>query len=147
MKRSLILILFGIIASTTSLSSDRKHGSVGQKGNQSVDDMESGVSWAKHVLQGFNMRIWLSNQIAFGVEAWDPDFVPPGDCGVGIGLEYPAGSCVEHMYGGGPWIGGLIDGVRRVDESYNGDDARHEFEPERTDTARDRIWFTHAGSE
>jgi type IX secretion system substrate protein len=152
MKRSLILILLSIIASAASLSADKKRGVVGVKGNRSVDNTEFGVSWAKHVHQGFNMRIWLSNQIAFGLEAWDPDFsswsqVPPGHCSVGIGLEYPVGSCFEHMFGGGPWIGGLINGVRRVDESYNGDDARHEFEPERTDTARDRIWYTHAGTE
>src|ERR1041385_7514525 len=152
MKRRLLYLFLFLLLAGAAVPKDRK-GITGIKGTRSIDETEAGVSWAKHVLQGFNMRIWLTNQIAFGLEAWDPGVsnasqVPPGDCGdVGIGLEYPVGGCVEHMFGGGPWIGGLVDGVRRVDESYNGDDARHEFMPERTDTARDRIWYTHAGSE
>ncbi|HYQ85803.1 MAG TPA: fibronectin type III domain-containing protein [Bacteroidota bacterium] len=102
-----------------------------------------GVSWAKHALQGFNMKLWMSNQIALGIQAWDPYPVPPGNCGFpGIGLEYPAGSCIEHLYGAGPWIGAIVNGVRRVTEGYNGDDARKEFLPERQDTARDRFWET-----
>ncbi len=107
-----------------------------------------GVSWAKHALQGYSMKLWLSNNMALGLEAGVFAQVPPTDCGgIGIGLEYPVGGCIEHLYGAGPWIGGIVDGVRRVDEAYNGDDGRHEFEPERKDTSRDKIWHTHLGSE
>ncbi len=153
MKRSLIWMFVLVFLVAAASAKDRKKVGGVVKGANEIDDTEIGVSWAKHILQGFNMRIWLTNQIAFGLEAWDPNFspasqVPPGDCGdIGIGLEYPVGGCVEHMFGGGPWIGGLVNGVRRVDESYNGDDARHEFEPERKDTARDKIWHTYAGTE
>src|SRR5437879_1385881 len=108
----------------------------------------SGVSWAKHALQGYNMKLWISNQMKLGLAAWDPLPVPPGDCGdQGIGLEYPVGKCIEHLFGAGPWIGGIVKGVRRVDEGYNGDDGRSEFLPQRQDTARDRIWHTHTGLE
>jgi len=94
------------------------------------------------------MKLWISNQLKLGVSSWDPFSVPPGDCEYGgIGLEYPAGSCIEHLYGAGPWIGGIVNGVRRVDEGYNGDDGSSEFLPERQDTARDRIWHTHSGLE
>ena len=149
MKRCSLSICLIVLLAGWVLAADKKHGGPGGKGIESPSGTESGVTWAKHVLQGYNMRIWLSNQIAFGLEAWDPLAVPPsGNCGeTGIGLEYPVGGCVEHMYGGGPWIGGLVDGSRRADEGYNGDDARHEFLPERQDTARDKIWHTHAGLE
>jgi len=36
----------------------------------------SGVPWAKHAQQGFNMRLWMSNQIALGIQAWSPYSVP-----------------------------------------------------------------------
>jgi len=148
MKSSLLCLFVTLCITGPAQSADKKHGA-GGKGILSPDNTEIGVSWAKHALQGYNMRIWLSNQIAFGIQAWDPFAVPPsGNCGeTGIGLEYPVGGCVEHMYGGGPWIGGIVDGVRRADEGYNGDDARKEFLPERQDTARDKIWHTHAGLE
>src|SRR5437016_3043819 len=126
MKRSLIWVLASLLIFAAAASKEKRKSGVGGKGVESIDNTEAGASWAKHILQGFNMRIWLTNQIAFGLEAWDPAFspasqVPPGDCGdIGIGLEYPVGGCVEHMFGGGPWIGGLVNGVRRVDESYNG---------------------------
>lgn len=112
-----------------------------------------GVSWAKKIKQGFTMRLFMSNQLTMGQAAWLPSAPPRGDCnggaGVGeIGLEYPVGSglCLEHLYGAGPMIGGLVYDpatgtyVRRVSEGYNGTDSRTEFYPEIQDTARDRIW-------
>ncbi|HZY09911.1 MAG TPA: hypothetical protein VFF29_02050 [Bacteroidota bacterium] len=102
------------------------------------------VLWAKHFKQGYNMRVWLSNQLAMGIEAWDGS-PPIEDCGTaGIGLEYPLGSCGEHLYGAGPWISGTIDGVRRATEGYNGDNANKYFLPERKDSLRDRFWITRA---
>ncbi len=81
-----------------------------------------------------------------------------GDCnggaGIGeIGLEYPVGSgtCVEHLYGAGPMIGGLVldpaTGLYtpRVSEGFNGADGRTEFYPELPDTARDKIWRSVKG--
>src|SRR5258706_10758035 len=62
------------------------------------------VAWAKKVQQGFNMKVWLSNQIAMGIEAWDPSNVPKDDCAdPGIGMQYPVGSCVEHLFGAAPF--------------------------------------------
>jgi hypothetical protein len=137
----------------TALTNATRAASQATLGPKQVNSTTFGVSWAKHALQGFNMKVWLSNQMTLGSLAWDPGFsastqVPPSDCGdIGLGLEYPVGSCIDHLSGAGPWIGGKIDGVRHVDEGYNGDDARHEFEPERWDTARDHIWHTHTGVE
>ncbi|HYQ86529.1 MAG TPA: hypothetical protein VES59_04735, partial [Bacteroidota bacterium] len=149
MNRPLLLLVLTMLFLRPVQPADKNNRGSGGKARQSSDINADGVSWAKHVLQGYNMRIWLSNQIAFGIEAWSPLPVPPsGNCGpTGIGLEYPLGGCVEHMFGGGPWIGGIIDGKRRVDETYNGDDARHEIVPALRDTARDKIWHTHTGIE
>jgi hypothetical protein len=109
----------------------------------------AGAIWAKKVLQGYSMKVWLSNQMTMGEEAWDPYLPPLNGCSPtqGLGMEYPVGQCIEHLYGAGPVIGGLIDGVRRVSEAYNGDDAHKEFLPEKQDTTRDKIWLTNAGTE
>ncbi len=107
----------------------------------------SSATWAKKVLQGYSLKVWLSNQMTIGIQAWDPYPVPPTGCSVGVGMEYPAGSCVEHLYGAGPWFGGLVNGVRHVDQGYNGDNGLKEFLPEEKDTARDKIWRTNSGPE
>ncbi len=111
---------------------------VGQKIRPRSSD-QTAVPYAKQVQQGFSMRIWLSNQMAMGEQAWDTDqfqFFPY------VGLEYPAGSNIEHLYAAGPWVGGIVNGVRRVSEGYNGDDASKYFLPDRLHPLRDRIWFT-----
>jgi hypothetical protein len=98
------------------------------------------VAFAEKIKQGFNMRVWLSNQMAMGMQAWDAgsaDDIPDG-----FGLEYPTNSGVEHLYGAGPRIGGLVDGVPRVDEGYNGSDARKEFLPEYQHLRREHFWQT-----
>jgi hypothetical protein len=115
--------------------------SSGEKGQRSADQALTGVTWAKHIKQGFSMKVWLSNQMALGIEAWDPNPVPVENCGVGIGLEYPIGACIEHIFGAGPLIAGIVNGTRRV-PTYNRT-MSHELVPERKDTARDRIWYTH----
>ncbi len=118
-------------------------------------EKQARVSWAKKVLQGFTMELWISNQLSMGQAAWNP-FNPPivNDCerfGGGLGLVYPVGSptCIEHLFGAGPMIGGLVlipatgTYVRRVSEGFNGTDSRSEFFTEIKDTARDKIWKTN----
>ncbi|MBI3765024.1 MAG: hypothetical protein HY277_00795 [Ignavibacteriales bacterium] len=99
-------------------------------------------NFAQRIKQGFNMRVWLSNQMAMGLQAWDGGSEATPD---GYGLEYPAGSGVEHLYGAGPWIGGIVDGVRRVSEGYNGDNAEKEILLERSHPLRDHFWRTGIG--
>lgn len=101
------------------------------------------VTFAQRIIQGFSMRVWLSNQMVMGSQAWDTD---PNRTPDGYGLEYPAGSGLEHLYGAAPWIGGIIDGVRHVTEGYNGDDARKEFVPEYSHLPREHFWHTSVGN-
>jgi hypothetical protein len=97
-------------------------------------------SWAEKVKQGFNMRVWLSNQMAMGMQAWDAN--SESDIPDGFGLEYPTNSGVEHLFGAGPRIGGIVNGVIRVTEGYNGWDARKEILGEMNHTLRDKFYRT-----
>ncbi len=92
----------------------------------------SAVNWAKRYLQGFNMKMWMTNQLKAGI-----DVAPSLN---EIGLEYPAGSKNEHLYVGGPVIGGIVNGTKRVTAAWWF--AQEEFVPEVKDTARERFWIT-----
>ena len=110
----------------------------GQKtGPRSTDKVA--VAYAKRVNQGFSMKIWLSNQMTMGLQAWDVGSGPDIRFGPAFGLEYPAGSEIEHLYGAGPWVGGLINGVRHVTEGYNGDSGEKFFLPDTRHPLRQAI--------
>ncbi len=140
MMRSGLLMALALGLASNVYSIENSKG-----GDRSISKTTAGVSWAKRVKQGFSMQVWLSNQIAMGIEAWGDagTDVPVEDCGVGIGLEYPAGAgtCIEHLFGAGPMIGGLVNGKRRVSQSYAESGNQH-FAPLRKDTLRDKIWYT-----
>ena len=115
----------------------------GESGDKSrYQPAKTAVNYAKRALQGFDMRVWISNQMTMGLQAWD------AQTGAGIplephfGLEYPAGSGIEHLYGGGPWIGGKIDRTRHVTEGYNGNSGEKYFRPDPAHPLRERIWQT-----
>jgi len=134
MKRLLVVFIFvfifpGILISSTPTKKDRKTNKVT-------------VNFAQRIVQGFNMRIWLSNQMTMGLEAWDAANGSMIPVEPHFGMEYPAGSGVEHLYGAGPRIGGKIDGIIHVDEGYNGQDARKEFMPEYKHLPREVFWRT-----
>jgi hypothetical protein len=53
---------------------------------------------------GFSMRLWMDNRGVFGIQARPGGY--PNDS---LGCEYPIGSNVEHIFGGGMWVGSLFD--------------------------------------
>lgn len=61
---------------------------------------------------GFSMRMWINNVGAMGRVAVPPFRPTPGPPLDSLGLEYPIGQPVEHLFGGGLWIGGLLDTAR-----------------------------------
>lgn len=130
MKRIIIILLLTIGLFSILQSSTKKKSSTLSK---------TTVNWAQRIKQGFNMRVWLSNQMTMGLQAWDGDASRVPD---GFGLEYPAGSGVEHVYGAGPRIGGIVDDAIRVSEGYNGWDARKEILPEFSHRPREHFWQT-----
>ncbi len=56
------------------------------------------------LLFGFNMRVWMGNRSCMGINYLGTSGTPTG-----FGLEYPAGSSIEHLFGAGPWVGALVD--------------------------------------
>jgi hypothetical protein len=61
----------------------------------------------RHLKQGYTMRLKMDNRGSFGRVAYPGGTgnLPPDS----IGLEFPVGSLIEHMYGGGIWIAALVD--------------------------------------
>ncbi|MER3524028.1 MAG: hypothetical protein C4326_08155 [Ignavibacteria bacterium] len=61
----------------------------------------------RHLKQGYSMRLKMDNRGSFGRVAY------PGGTGNlpadSMGLEFPIGSHIEHMYGGGIWIAAKVD--------------------------------------
>ena len=103
------------------------------------------ASWAKRYKQGCSMKVWLNNALSMGYSAWLSPWsysVPPSEpCShLGIGMDYPDGGCIEHVFGAAPFIGGIVDGVRRVSAADY--EWWLEFLPEPRDSMRDRIWRT-----
>jgi hypothetical protein len=59
----------------------------------------------RHAKQGFKMKLKLDNRGEFGYVAYPGSNVSRDS----IGLEYPVGRRIEHIYGGGVWVAGLVD--------------------------------------
>ncbi len=120
--------------------------SIPQSKNDQKSVQNTNVNWAQRALQGYNMRVWISNQIKMGLQAWDcgsQDCIPVEPH---MGLEYPAGSGVEHLYGLGIRIGGKVNGAIHVSVGYDGSDARSEFYPSYYHLPRWRFWQTSVNS-
>ena len=60
------------------------------------------VEWKK---QGFSINMWMDNKGFFGIQGFQEGNGPNDS----LGLEYPVGTNVEHLYGGGIWVGGFLD--------------------------------------
>jgi hypothetical protein len=134
MKRILLIVLFLFIPLGISIC-------IAQVDKSKKNDKISS-SFSERRIQGFNMRIWLSNQISMGLQAWDVGSGDQSPVDPHFGMEYPAGSGVEHIYGAGPRLGGKVDGVIHVDEGYNLGNAKKEFQPEYRHLPREHFWQT-----
>ena len=75
-----------------------------KKPSDQTELSKSAVSQDHGILQGFDMRVWMSNRGCMGL-----NYLGQGGTPNGFGLEYPQGSSIEHLYGAGPWIGALVD--------------------------------------
>ena len=97
--------------------------------------------------QGYSLKLQLDNRGVFGRQAY-PGGVPQS--GNLLGLEYPVGPKMEHLFGGGIWIGGLLDTtasgsgprIRVVSTGYEGwAGPLYEFFP--GSSPADTIWKTY----
>lgn len=79
----------------------------------------------RYARQGYSMRLCFNNEGVFGRVAYPQGINTLQDS---IGLEYPIGSSYEHIFGGGLWVGGILDTsigptpafVRAVTTAYEG---------------------------
>ncbi len=82
-----------------------------------------------YVKAGFSLKVQMNNVGSMGRVAyapWSP--TPNAPVADSLGLEFPAGARVEHLYGGGVWIGGQLDTstsgppthLKRVSVAYEG---------------------------
>ncbi|MFN0158204.1 MAG: T9SS type A sorting domain-containing protein [Bacteroidota bacterium] len=105
---------------------------------------------------GYNMKMRINNVGAIGHVAYPPfnAGTPGGQPVDSLGLEYPIGARVEHLYGGGLWIAGLLDTsasgtappLRLVSVSYEGwSGPFFEFYP--GNTPADTMWRARKGQE
>jgi hypothetical protein len=129
------LIIVAVSLSPTGITTAMGEG----KGRDRNGSSKTAVNYAKHAVQGFDMRVWISNQMSIGLEAFDGGFIPAG-LEPRYGLEYPAGSGIEHVYGAGPMIGGIVDGTRRVSHGYG--DGGKNLRPDMNHPLRELIWQT-----
>ena len=116
---------------------------VSQPKENKKDIQGTTVDWASRALQGFGMKVWLSNQMKMGLQAWDcsDQSCIPVDWPK-FGWLYPITSNCEHLYVLSPVIGGKIDGMIIVDQGYNLYSGTGEFFPEYRHILRERIWKT-----
>ena len=143
MKKCFLLFLSIVLTSSALTSRTKDKTSFAREAGYGLSKPMNTFVWQKYFRQGFNMRMWIANTMTNGCMAVAGNCGETGPDGQTLfGLEYPASSGIEHLFGGGPWIGGLVNGVRHVDEGYNGDDGRTEFIPGIQDSARDRMWVT-----
>jgi len=100
--------------------------------------------------QGFSMAVQMNNQGIFGRGAFHSNSPPPCDF---AGFAYPIDSTMEHLWGGGLWIGGLLDTstsgnlppIKLVSTTYEGwAGPYYEFFP--GSTVADTIWQVSSGS-
>jgi hypothetical protein len=90
---------------------------------------------------GYSMALHLNNCGAYGRISYRGSISPYTDS---MGLEYPVGSRVEHVWGGGLWIGGAVEEfpnqfINVVSTTYESEfNTRPEFYP--GSAAADTIW-------
>lgn len=107
----------------------------------------------RNVKQGFGMKLQMDNGGALGYVTYPPRTNAPRDS---IGLEYPVGQKIEHIYGGGIWVAGQIDTsvagnrpkIKRVSTAYegygpSGGSELFEFYPRQA--AADSFWVGRKG--
>ena len=127
-KRLFCVILTFIFLNSSTIFSQDSHSDFLPQSNAKIDSL-------RQYNFGFNLRVWMNNALIMGKAAFK-DGNPPPTCGsTGIGCEYPVGSCIEHLKGAGPWIGGIINGTRYVTKAYTGANGFGDLSPDPPDTA------------
>ncbi len=98
------------------------------------------VYFASRALQGFTLRVWLSNQMNLGLQAWDCENHDCMSAWPKAGMSWLANFELLHVMA--PIIGGKMDGIIRVDEGYNPYSGKKDFIPDYWSLPREHFWRT-----
>jgi fibronectin type 3 domain-containing protein len=102
MRKIILSLVFIIILVGVVLSQQKKIPALTQ---MATEPKRTSLIQDYAICFGFNMKLWMSNRGCSGINALGDG---QGGCN-GLGLEYPTGSDIEHLYGGGLWIGAITD--------------------------------------
>ncbi len=141
--RSTLLIFFFAAATTPGSAGsgpDPGDGRIAPRTvsmTQAVGDLQ--------IKQGYHLKAWIGANGTIGQGAYG-NFLPPD----GIGMEYPVGSRIEHLYGAGLWIGAIIDTggpgtgskTHAVTKAYNWGETGVQHEMYGYQTPRDTFFIT-----
>jgi len=110
MKKLNIVLTFLLIVLALDISNSEVKEKNAREKNPPQSSNSVVVPNTKSVKQGFSMRMWMDNRSVFGRQGYPGGSaaMPSGE----LGLEYPLGQPIEHIFGGGIWVGGLLDTSR-----------------------------------
>ncbi|HEX9658547.1 MAG TPA: T9SS type A sorting domain-containing protein [Bacteroidota bacterium] len=146
MKKLNIVLTFLLIVLAIDISNSEEKKKTALDPNPPESANTVLVPNTRSIKQGFSMRMWMDNRSVFGRQGYPGgnNAMPAG----ALGLEYPLGQPIEHIFGGGIWVGGLLDTstgptpqppVRAVTFGYEGWSGQlYEFYP--GDSPADTFW-------
>ena len=99
------------------------------------------ASRASRAIQGSSLRVWFSNEMTFGRTTFDA--TPPWNIAYGpgaiLGMSDDRNDSIEHLFGAGPWIGGIINGAPRVLSAYSSEGSK-DFPVDPQHPSKNRIY-------
>ncbi|MBS4027821.1 MAG: T9SS type A sorting domain-containing protein [Ignavibacteriales bacterium] len=146
MKNIIIYLTVIIITTTVLFSNQEKRKSSKNTSVHKQGESLNPIPNYQHAYHGANapMKMIMSNYGCVGRAAWSPSSVSPAET---LGMNYPNGSTLEHIYGGGIWVGGKIDTtvagtgnyIKVVSTGYESNGATREFFP--GSSPLDKLWI------
>jgi hypothetical protein len=103
----LTIVILSVLLATGAVSQTALKYDLAPMAPEAEKTTAEGRSQFYRHLAGFDTKLWLSNAAANGYVAWFR--IRSGRDNSGIGMEYPPGSRIEHVYGMGPVVGAWLD--------------------------------------
>ncbi len=148
MKGSVPALMLAVCLLAPGASAHEKPGHAKSAAGNPARVAGSGIPHTVYRKQGFDLKVYVTNFGGIGKTDLAPPLPPES-----LACEFPAGSDIEHMTGGGIWIGGIIDTAHSgppaptiaVTTGYEGwAGPREEMYP--TDNPLDDIWMASANN-
>jgi len=128
-----------------SVSVGQASAGAGNRGGVTSPGTANSVNYLQTAIHGAELRLWINNRMSLGRQAFDDPFENGAVSwpGLGLGMQYGRDENIEHLFGAGPWIGGLVNGITYVLQGYSSDGQKH-FAPDQENPRRAMIMRTAA---